>query len=278
MAGFTKIDNDLLEKVAQSKFNGTQYRILLTVWRNTYGWNQKEKDMSLTFLSKATNIHKKQIEREINALIEMNVIMVVKEATFNSSRIISFNEDFTSWNVDSKQESGQVTKKQTLNETEEWTGNELATSTVSELATQERKNLKKELKKDDDRPIPENLYQQVFAQPLTPVLIDDFKYWVEESEFKDPEEILCETINRIAKEHPRNPSNYLRSSVNTLLNLKLFTIDAVKEYYRNFDNKYKKKKSLHDIPTERPSDMPKPEPVTEDELSRIKELEEELPF
>ena len=39
-----------------------------------------------------------------------------------------------------------------------------------------------------------------------------------------------------------------------------------------------RKNSVHDVLTERPNYMPKPKPVTNDELRRIKELEKELPF
>lgn len=42
--------------------------------------------------------------------------------------------------------------------------------------------------------------------------------------------------------------------------------------------KHKKRNSLHDIPTKRPEHWPEHKPLTKDEISRIEELEAEMPF
>lgn len=284
MSNFTQIENDLLEKVAQTKFNGTQYRIILAVWRNTYGWHQKAKDMSLTYLAEATNTHKKQIERELNSLIKMNVIRVVQEATFNRSRVIAFNEDLDSWNVeDSKRNSRQVTKKQTPNEKEERTvsenvpstGSELEDSPVSELATQEINTLNKSLNKElNKESIP---YSEIVSYlnekagknyrtstKKTQTLIK--ARWNEGFRLDDFKKVIDTKVSQW--KHDPKMNTYLRPE--TLFGTKF-------EGYLN-EKPITKRKSVHDIPTERPSYMPEPKPITKDELSRIKELEEELPF
>ncbi|MDK2879633.1 MAG: hypothetical protein PWR06_2349 [Thermoanaerobacteraceae bacterium] len=114
--GYTKIANELLEVLAKTPLNGTQLRIILVLWRYTYGYNRKEHELSESFISKATGIHKKQIQRELNELIKYGLVFVVKEATFTSPRIIQFNKDYESW---------EVTKK--------LTGSELVTSPGNEL-------------------------------------------------------------------------------------------------------------------------------------------------
>jgi len=129
--GYTPIANEILEKIAIQPLNGTQFRILLVVWRYTYGYSRKEHELSETFISRATSIHKKQIQRELMELINFRIITVEKQPTFNSSRIISFNKDYDSW---------EVTKKLPANKKDTQTGNELAPSTGSELAPQENNN------------------------------------------------------------------------------------------------------------------------------------------
>lgn len=62
--GFTRIANELMEVVMLQKFNGSQFKIILAIWRYTYGFSRKSHDFSLTFLSKATNIHKQQVKRK----------------------------------------------------------------------------------------------------------------------------------------------------------------------------------------------------------------------
>ena len=39
--GFTPISNEILEAVAGASLNGTQLRILLLLWRNSYGYHSK---------------------------------------------------------------------------------------------------------------------------------------------------------------------------------------------------------------------------------------------
>jgi len=100
--GFTQIANELLEVVPQFGFNGTQLRIIMIVWRYTYGFKRKEHEIAISFIVKATGITKRQIQKEISNLIEQNVLTEVKKATFNQSRIIAFNKDYRSWSIGSQ--------------------------------------------------------------------------------------------------------------------------------------------------------------------------------
>lgn len=136
---YTKIPNVILENLLKLSLNGTQYRIILTIIRFTYGFNRDSHSLSETFLANATGIHKKQIQRELNDLINEKVLVVEQEATFTTSRIIKLNDDFNSY---------LVAKKLPPNQKDTHTGNELVPSPGSELAPQEIKPLKKQLKKN----------------------------------------------------------------------------------------------------------------------------------
>ncbi len=98
--GFTRIANELLENIPYFKFNGTQLRLLLTVWRFTYGFSRKSHEMSLIFLANATGLKKTHVKKELDTLIEANVITIVREASFNSTREISFNKDYDEWRIE----------------------------------------------------------------------------------------------------------------------------------------------------------------------------------
>ena len=92
--GYTRIANEILDVLAKTSLNGTQRRVLDVVFRQTYGYHRKEHNLSLTFIAKATGIHKKQIQRELSALIERNIIIVdrkqhlVTQEYFDSIKII----------------------------------------------------------------------------------------------------------------------------------------------------------------------------------------------
>ena len=128
--GYTRLANEIMEILPQAGFNGTQFSILLIVFRYTYGFQRKNHELSLTFISQATNLHKVMIQREVAKLIKMKVLTEVSAPTFNKGRIIAFNKDYSSW---------ELTKEITLNELDNHTVNELDNSTVNELVNQERK-------------------------------------------------------------------------------------------------------------------------------------------
>ena len=145
--GFTQIANEILEGLATTKLNGTQLRILLVVFRYTYGFKRKQHKLSESFIAKATGIHKQQIKRELSQLIQDGIILVKQEATFTTPRVLEFNKRY------------QVSKKIPPIELDTTTGSENDTTTGSELDTQERKNLKKEVK--------ENIYRKIQHLKLT---------------------------------------------------------------------------------------------------------------
>ena len=94
--GFTRIANEILENIMKASLNGTQFRIVMAVWRYTYGFQRKEHDLSLTFLAKAINASRGQVDRELNALIDRKIISVVG-AGERGARVIAFNKNYSDW-------------------------------------------------------------------------------------------------------------------------------------------------------------------------------------
>lgn len=139
--GYTKIADSILEKVASTKLNGTQMRILLIVWRSTYGWHKKEYDLSLSYLSKATGIHKQQIKKELDKMIQMGIITVVRKHTDTQPRVLGFNKNYVN--------GLQSTKTTTVSEKAYPTVSELTYPTVSEKAYQ-KKDFNKQYNKEYD--------------------------------------------------------------------------------------------------------------------------------
>lgn len=140
--GYTRIANEILEKVYRSKFNGTQFSILLFVWRNTYGFQRKSHDLSLNYIATGIETHKDQVKRELDRLILWNIITVYQEASFNKTRVIGFNKNSDDWQIDSSEKSIQSSKTSTvIEEVGEQSANK-STPTVDVLAHQERKSFK----------------------------------------------------------------------------------------------------------------------------------------
>lgn len=95
--GYTPISNELFDAIIAFGFVATHYKIVLCCIRYSYGFSRKDAELSESFLSKATKISKRYISQELNNLIEMKVITVVKESTYSSARIICINKNYEEW-------------------------------------------------------------------------------------------------------------------------------------------------------------------------------------
>lgn len=97
--GYTPVANEILDQIIKLPLNGTQFRLLITVWRYTYGFSRKEHELSESFIAKATGISKRNISTELNNLIKMNIIIVVRPHTDTKPRTISFNKHYDRWSI-----------------------------------------------------------------------------------------------------------------------------------------------------------------------------------
>jgi phage replication O-like protein O len=119
--GHIRIANELYEKILVSNFTKRELKIILAIIRFTYGFNRKEWELSVRFISKATGIEFQHISNSITSLIDKNVIMISESSTHKQGRIIKLNKDYETWNLnrsqnsDSSQKSdGSVPKKVTV--------------------------------------------------------------------------------------------------------------------------------------------------------------------
>jgi phage replication O-like protein O len=93
---YTKISNEILEELPKVKLNGTQYSICLVVWRFTFGFHRCEADLSASFIAEATGSNPRQIKRELQALIERNIIQSINSRQGVTSTL-KFNKDISTW-------------------------------------------------------------------------------------------------------------------------------------------------------------------------------------
>jgi phage replication O-like protein O len=104
---FTRIANVLLEQSAKIHLNGTQYSIILTVWRFTYGFQRCEHELSITFIARATGISTRAIKKELKTLIDRSIILVSRESTKADSRVIKFNKNYDTWEQGNNSSPGE---------------------------------------------------------------------------------------------------------------------------------------------------------------------------
>ena len=73
--GFTRIANELLDALCRADFTAREFRVVHFVIRQTYGWNDKAKRMSSTFIAGGTGLHESDCSKVLNELIRRRVII-----------------------------------------------------------------------------------------------------------------------------------------------------------------------------------------------------------
>ncbi|MEN1985224.1 replication protein [Paenibacillus hubeiensis] len=142
---YTQVANEIIEEVARHKFNGTQLRILLIVWRQTYGWHRKSAELSATYLATALQSDLRGVKKELNHLLDIKVLTVHRPAQGKHGRYIGFNKYTDQWLV------GDNRPPQKL----ESTGGQLSTYQVDDYTPElvdnrpPKKEKKESIKKDN---------------------------------------------------------------------------------------------------------------------------------
>ncbi|MFU1797631.1 replication protein [Paenibacillus azoreducens] len=98
-AGYTRVAHQILEEIATRKLNATQFRIIMIIWRYTYGFQRKDHDFALTFLQQTTRLPESSIKRETSALIKAKVLIVTQKETSAKPRRLSFNKNYDQWDI-----------------------------------------------------------------------------------------------------------------------------------------------------------------------------------
>lgn len=140
--GFTPIANEILEKILEVKLNATQLKILILLWRFTYGFSRKEHELSETFISRAIGTDRIYTHKELSKLIKMNIVLVKRHPSYSQARSISFNKNYEEWSI----ERQQVSKKTTGVQKDSETGVEKYSKTGVGFDTQDNKKAKRNSK------------------------------------------------------------------------------------------------------------------------------------
>jgi phage replication O-like protein O len=98
--GFTQIANEILEKLAFAGINGSEYRLLLVVFRKTYGFQKKKDKISLSQFQKFTNMNRANVVRTIKTLVAKRILL-------KEGNTYIFNKNWEEWVVAKRLPSSQ---------------------------------------------------------------------------------------------------------------------------------------------------------------------------
>ncbi|GAJ13919.1 unnamed protein product, partial [marine sediment metagenome] len=62
---YTRIHNRILEELMKIHLSGYEIKVILAIWRKTYGWRKKEDFITFKQFQKMTNLPKSEISRTL---------------------------------------------------------------------------------------------------------------------------------------------------------------------------------------------------------------------
>ncbi len=86
-----------MEAMSKASLSGNQYRLCWAIWRLTYSWHRTEIEASFQLLSDETGISPKKIGSPLRALIDANIVIEIRRASFEGAGIYKFNKDIRTW-------------------------------------------------------------------------------------------------------------------------------------------------------------------------------------
>jgi len=104
-----KKENDILSALISMRLNGTEYQIILTVIRKTWGWNKKEDWISISQFEKITGKDRSFIIKTIGGLVDKKLL--VKKSTLGKITKLSIQKDITLWDIKLVDNTPLVDKK-----------------------------------------------------------------------------------------------------------------------------------------------------------------------
>ena len=97
--GYTQIAHEFLEALCLVGLNGSEFRIVLSIVRQTWGWHRKEVALSLTDLRNATGIARRGLIYSIQNLQAKQIIEVSHSAA-GKKNVFRLNKDYEAWRVE----------------------------------------------------------------------------------------------------------------------------------------------------------------------------------
>ena len=93
--GYTRLSNELLEKIVRYPFKGYELKIILKIARDTYGWKTKKRQISYGRIAKDAKIDRRHVVKYCSLLVGRNIIF--KQKLKNRDNLWGINKDYEEW-------------------------------------------------------------------------------------------------------------------------------------------------------------------------------------
>ena len=116
--GYLKLANELVDQFVKLKITATQWNILFLVMRETYGYNRKAKDLSVSYIAKAIGVSARKTTKAVQDLLQKKILIEYDAPTPRKSRQIGINKYYLDWVRNDQKVTSGVTEGSGLGVTE----------------------------------------------------------------------------------------------------------------------------------------------------------------
>ena len=97
--GYTRIANELPEKIPEAELGALQLGLLLVVIRRSWGFGRKEAALSIGDFAAATGRDRSAISRTLARMKAQKILFEVRPAGFRAPAVLAVNKDWEAWKV-----------------------------------------------------------------------------------------------------------------------------------------------------------------------------------
>ena len=96
---FTKIPNNVLEKLLGLPLSGSQLRLVFAVFRKTLGFQKKVERIGTAEVRRLTGLHSRTIMKELQKLRSWHIVKQIEPSSPGRSATWKLNVDLSEWQV-----------------------------------------------------------------------------------------------------------------------------------------------------------------------------------
>jgi len=93
--GYTRISNELLEKILEYPFKSYEMKVVMKIIRDTYGWKTKKKLISYAQIAKAIKKTRRSVIKTCKSLSDRKIIF--KQKLRNKKNLWGINKKYSEW-------------------------------------------------------------------------------------------------------------------------------------------------------------------------------------
>lgn len=95
--GYTSVANEIYDNLCKISLNGTELKVIICIFRYTFGFHRKTHKLSASFIAKWINCDSRSVKRALKTLQEKKIIICINSDQRGVTSELMFNKDYEQW-------------------------------------------------------------------------------------------------------------------------------------------------------------------------------------